>query len=392
MKILVISSVIPSPIKENENDILLKTADMHKHYKRDVEYSFVLVIPYANYLLSKISKRWHNYYKLRKQGTYLRGGYEVKVVGIPMYGNSVFRNLFFSRIGYYLNKRFLHKIITDFRPDIIHAHNVLVDSVLAFKLSKRFSIPYIITDRSIYLYKESRLVVNRLRKASAVISVNHRYKSITKDIIGKQKSHIIPHGIDQFFFDYNVDLNGTQSIHKIVTICNLLKLKNIDKVFQALDRIGGNFIYDIYGSGPDSDRLEQILSQLSIKNKVQFKGYLNHNDVPKILSEYDLFVMPSYPENFGRVFVEAMAVGLPIIGAKGAGIDGYFENGYAGYFVNIDEENELFEKLKLILSDQNMRKKMGENAKKAAREFSWDIIIDKVDSLYNLSISQKLSI
>ena len=128
---------------------------------------------------------------------------------------------------------------------------------------------------------------------------------------------------------------------KIVSLCRLLKWKNIDKVFLALEQLDGDFIYDIYGEGPDQARLQNILSTLKIRDKVHFKGYLAYQEVPETLVRYDLFVLPSFREMFGRVYIEAMACGLPVIGAKNCGIDGYIENGVQGFLVNHQDVDEI---------------------------------------------------
>ena len=56
--------------------------------------------------------------------------------------------------------------------------------------------------------------------------------------------------------------------------------------------------------------------------------------------------MPSFPETFGLVYVEAMSQGLPIIYTKGQGIDGYFEDGKVGYPVNTKDSNDIVKKLR----------------------------------------------
>src|SRR5690606_12469237 len=171
--------------------------------------------------------------------------------------------------------------------------------------------------------------------------------------VGKEKSYLVPHGIDENFFNFKADCKN--NVPKIVTICSLLQLKNIDKVLFALNNIKTDFEYHIYGDGPDHDRLLRELYKLDIKEKVKFFDRIEHDRVPGVLEKYDIFVMPSYPENFGRVFIEAMAVGLPVIGAQGAGIDGYIEHGVSAFVVNHNDVSELERVLKALILNDGLR-------------------------------------
>src|SRR5690606_1249079 len=121
---------------------------------------------------------------------------------------------------------------------------------------------------------------------------------------------------------------------KIVTMARLLDWKNIDKVLYALKNIGAGFTYDIYGDGPEFKHLERIVQESGLQDKVQFKGFVPYDLVPQTMAEYDLFVLPSYKEWFGRVYIEAMACGLPIIGSRRTGMDGYITEGEQGFLVD----------------------------------------------------------
>jgi len=384
MKVLVFSSVLPSLAKPKANDILLMSATKHSVYRSDVNYKFILLIPYSNWLLSKISEKWKSYYELRQSGQYVHSGHNISVIAIPMFGTNLLVNLILVKIGFLINKSKLMSIIRNFDPDIVHAHNVLIDSYIANKLYERFKIPFVITDRSIYKYFNSRKVVGWMTNAKAIISVNYRYKNISEKIVGKDKSYLIPHGIDEYFFDYNAARKNASP--KLITICGLWQLKNIDKVLYALNNIRGDFEYHIYGDGPDYDRLVGELDKLAIKGKVKFKGGIEHKNVPNTLVDYDVFVMPSYPENFGRVFVEAMAVGLPVVGAKGAGIDGYIQNGVSGFLVDHQNISELQNVLHGLLKNKDLREEVGMKGKDIAYKFTWSSVINQLDAVYNKAL------
>ena len=69
--------------------------------------------------------------------------------------------------------------------------------------------------------------------------------------------------------------------------------------------------FQIAGDGPEFDELKKLQSELRLEDKVQFLGF--RNDVPLLMKQSDLFVMPSLSEPFGIVLLEAMATGTPIV-------------------------------------------------------------------------------
>src|SRR5690606_32504327 len=110
-----------------------------------------------------------------------------------------------------------------------------------------------------------------------------------------------------------------------------------------------NFIFDIYGDGPEKEALEALVSKLGLSDRIFFKGYIANQILPEILIQYDIFMMPSYPETLGRVYFEAMACGLPVIGSVGTGIDGLIEDGVQGFLVDT-RDNGFNDKINSILS------------------------------------------
>ena len=69
--------------------------------------------------------------------------------------------------------------------------------------------------------------------------------------------------------------------------------------------------FQIAGDGPEFDELKKLHSELKLEDKVQFLGF--RNDVPLLMKESDLFVLPSLSEPFGIILLEAMATGTPIV-------------------------------------------------------------------------------
>ena len=98
-----------------------------------------------------------------------------------------------------------------------------------------------------------------------------------------------------------------------------------------------------------------------------------------IIGKMDIFIMPSFHETFGLVYLEAMTQGLPIIYTKGQGVDGYFKENSPGYSVNPYSIDDI--KNKIILTIENIQQ-LSANSLKHVGNFSWDIISNKYAELY----------
>ncbi len=388
MVILNISEVLPAPIpdKKRENDILLVTANKHKELYPEVKHVFVLLIPYVSWLTSFFYPKWKPHRALAQKGYYYINNKEkIYVLTTSMRGYSIPPlRPFLNWISYQRNKSSLCKLVNYYKPSIIHAHNVYNASNVAYRLSIKTKIPYIITSRNINSFSTDHQTSMFIKHAHAVININHIHKNIIDQLIPNTSSYLLPHGIDSFFFESSnlaARSNQSDTIH-IVSICRLLRLKNIDQTLFALSKIKYPFVYKIYGEGPEMNHLKSIVSQLNLTHQVHFMGHVEHHQVANVLAENDIFIMPSYPETLGRIYLEAMCLRLPVIAAKHTGMDGYIINGENGYLVDHKNVNDLKETLEFLMVNKEKRISTGKAAQSYSKQFSWEVIIEKLHAIY----------
>lgn len=380
MRVLNIASVLPSPLNEAENDIILKSALKHEQLFGS-DHLFVLVIPYSNSVLSYFSSRLSRANSLIKQGSYTLFGKDVIVVpNFTLRSNMVRESLY--PVSYMYSRRVLQAIVEKFRPDVIHGHSALASGYFTRRLSLDVSIPYVLSVRGIQQFFFQKKVIDNVFNADALISINFEHFKRVNEITSNSNHILLPHGVSSRFF-VTPEINRSPFPVKIVSICHLIKRKNLDLVIKALAAIDHDFEYHIYGDGEELGSLKRLVQYVGLENKVFFNGSISHEDVPSVLSKFDIFVLPSYPETLGRVFFEAMAAHLPIIGARAGGISGFineFENGLL-----VDHENlvELEKVLRRLISDSDLRRKIGDQAFEFAKQYSEDAVITKLDGIYN---------
>jgi teichuronic acid biosynthesis glycosyltransferase TuaC len=107
----------------------------------------------------------------------------------------------------------------------------------------------------------------------------------------------------------------------LVTVAHLVARKRHAVVLHALAELRGRLELDylVIGDGPGRRPLERLAAELGLAERVRFAGQLENERARAEVASCHLFVMPGVEEPFGVAFVEAMAAGLPAVGAKGEG-------------------------------------------------------------------------
>lgn len=370
MNILSISGVLPIPGIRIENDFLIPLYDSYKKLYANDNISFIL--PNKSNPLNRESVKVikHRYYSLN----------DFTVNIIPYLSTWRFQNLhsILAYSSFFLNKRFLKKYLKQNKIDIIHAEYIIPDGVLAYLIYKKFNIPFLLTTHKEERYFKSfisrNIAIKILRNAKYLTPLNFISDKLYRSF-GIEDTLVVPHGIDEIFFKHSCIYNEKDSVN-ILSIARLLDWKNIDKVLLALNQIftntHQNFTYTIVGVGPEKEKLLSLGSKLAISKHVRFIDRIEYENIPREMSKYDIFILPSYFETFGRVFFEAMAIGLPIICAKNTGIHGYFVEFEEGISVNHTDINDIADKLKMLIENSDLRKKIGIKGKKLVQKYTWE--------------------
>lgn len=388
MKILHITSILPAPLerKKNENNILIEIA---RNYQRRYPYdshSFILIVPYSCWFFSLFKKRWREYYNLIKKKKYETAGFEIAVVSRPGIRGDKYMKKIFATISFYMNRKLLYQIFQDYKPDLIHAHTLSGDSELAQIIQNKNGINYVASTRDL-----SEVTFQRIKKKNItpLRLLTHNKINLNKIVHHTDiPVYTIPHPVDAGFFIHK--LKPTGKTLKLVSIGRLITGKNFDKVIKALSNSSINYTYTIYGSGPMEGKLKSMIVSLGLEEKIHLKGKISHDLLMHQLRSFDLFVMPSAKETFGRVYFEAMASAVPILATRNTGIDGFIKNKKEGYLVNPSDINEIKACIEdyyyMQESDQN---KMKQYCMQVAEQANWQKILEQYREFYNINSKQQ---
>lgn len=141
------------------------------------------------------------------------------------------------------------------------------------------------------------------------------------------------------------------------------------------------------GDGPLEQDLKRKALEMGISDNIIFLGW--RDDLAKIISIYDIFVLPSLNEGMGRVLVEAMALGKSIVASNVGGIPDLIVHGKNGFLVPPKNPKELAKYIQVLLEDKDKREKMGLAGKEMAYNFTSERMVEKIANLYKKLLTQK---
>lgn len=146
----------------------------------------------------------------------------------------------------------------------------------------------------------------------------------------------------------------------------------------------------IVGDGPLREQLETATRQLMLDRAVVFTGI--RQDVFALLQTSDIFVLPSQErEGLGVALIEAMSVGLPVIGTDLGGIPEVIEDGENGFLVSPGSSEQLTEALRKLVADQALRTGMGLRGRQMYGEkFTMPKMIQQIETLYDQLLAEKI--
>lgn len=384
MRILSISGILPIPSIVKTNDFIFQ---IYSAYRRKFQTDDIVIINPVKYNFNPFTfiKRKSTLTNLDGKLTREISNFQVEI--FPYFSTWKLRNLhaFITSSIYIVNRHRIKMLFNDFRFDIIHAQYIFPDGMLAYLLSKKYGIPFILTthnERFYFYHKLSKwMAIKIMRKASLVIPINYSnylyYKSL-----GISNIEFIPLGFDESFIRPSKEISIGHV--NIFTVCSLIKLKNIDKVIIAFSKLASRYdvTFTIIGDGPERDHLLKLVKSLALEQNVKFIFHIPHNEIADEMYKHDIFIMPSYFETFGRVYFEVMAMGIPVICAKNSGIHGVFKEMEEGISVDHMNIEAISDALEYLISNPAERSRIGTNGKILVENYTWQNIAVNLQSKY----------
>ena len=314
-----------------------------------------------------------------------------------------FRLPLLRNLNLFLYKKQLMRLMEQYikaygMPDLIHAHCVYWGGYVAMHISKKYNVPFIITEHASFNYDKRTILSWRLPYLHAVVESASKFLSVSH-FLGKNirntcdvNYEVVPNIVDTNY--YLLQSKKSHSIIKrFVTIAELKPPKGIHLLIEAFSQAfkgQDDIILEIGGSGREENQLKNLAKQLGIEHQIKFLGMLSRSQVRDLLYRADAFVLPSLYETFGVVFIEAMATGLPVIGTRSGGPEEIIINDELGLLVEPGKVRELKEALIIMLKNITSGCYNSEIIRDyTVKNYSQDIVLKKLNAIYNEVLSEK---
>jgi glycosyltransferase involved in cell wall biosynthesis len=292
------------------------------------------------------------------------------------------------------------------RPEIVHAH-YWMSGLACLEGVSALQIPFIQTFHALGVVKRRHLrhldtspperipTESRLaRTADIVVATSAAEATELKRMsIPSQRIVVVPCGVDTEEFSPNgPSETRNPGLKRIVMVGRLVRRKGVDEVVHALTElpnvelvvVGGGSTFD-----PDVDRLRSLARRLRVEERVEFRGPMEHCDIPRVLRSADLVVCFPWYEPFGIVAIEAMACGRPLLVSSVGGLRETVLSGRNGVVVRPREVRSLATVANQLLQNSPRCLQISREGRQlAVRKYDWRHVVDKIMGAYQSALSR----
>lgn len=236
------------------------------------------------------------------------------------------------------------------------------------------------------------LMRRTLRQAKAII-VSDRVLVDETPLLREfeDKCHVVPFGIDTSVYDWpKIEPHHVNDRGRLVLACGrLVPYKGFDVLIRAA--VNRQFEVWIIGEGAERPRLEQLIAELGLGERVRLLGSVNDCERIKLMCLADVFVMPSVTnaETFGLVQLEAMAAGRPVVNtALDTAVPRVARHGMEAITVPPGNAEALGEAIDALISDPERRRRLGLSARaRAVSRYSATAFKAGMESVYRAAVA-----
>lgn len=286
----------------------------------------------------------------------------------------------------------LSKKLADSGVTHLHIHFGHVPTQIGMYAALHENIPFSFMVHANDLFQRPLLYQEKGERAAAVTTISvYNVKELVKQGVPKEKIHIVRCGINPEEFVF-LPKENIQEPFRVCVIARLVHKKGIDTLIEAIGRLKQNnqsVALEIAGTGPESEQLKALVSELALENEVKFVGRIENHLVSNWLAEQDLFVLPARVDRNGDmdgipvVLMEAMSQGIPVISTNISGIPELVIDGKTGIIVSPEDEAAVAASIHKICTDEESRKMLIENARKfVTDEFSVEVNTKRLMSVF----------
>jgi glycosyltransferase involved in cell wall biosynthesis len=283
------------------------------------------------------------------------------------------------------------------RPDLIHAFFGVPGGAVGMALKGLLHTPYVISFRGKDVHGgKSRnfggitgilktVSVPAWEAADALVANSSGLRDIARAVAPLAKVEVIPNGVDARRFT-PPQVPRAEGPIRILFVGRLEPYKGVDTLLNALAALKQQatkpFSLRIAGDGSLKAQLIADAQRMELGDSVEFMGWISADQIPQVYQSSDIFVLPSVVEGMPNGVLESMSTGLPSIASRVPGTEELITDGETGITFNPGDVESMTAALKSLIEDDEARARMGNAARMAAIERSWEKVAAQYAKIY----------
>jgi glycosyltransferase involved in cell wall biosynthesis len=279
----------------------------------------------------------------------------------------------------------LGRIISSFKPDIIHSWSTMASIYLSFSnlFSRKPLINAVLADAHPHLnFSDKHYLRVKLTTPFSDVFISNSEAGIRSYKTPADKSVCIYNGIDFNRFknlrsQENVEMemlgdrkNGRIVIAMMATFDERKDFSTFLNAAIKMSLINNRLVFLLIGGGPALAPMRNKVPREMLDNQIFFTG--KRDDIESLLQIIDIGVLMTNSENHGEgvsnSIIEYMASGKPVIASRGGGTDEVVRDHFNGFLIDPKDESQLIQKINLLINDRALLNSLGNNAHNWAQE------------------------
>ena len=262
--------------------------------------------------------------------------------------------------------------------DLLHAHMLPREGHAGRLLGRALGLPVALTVHGTDVFHYFipgqtpwKRNVENARRVDALMAVSSLLLSRVAPYRGEGRiSRVVQNGVDLSL----VPENEAPRPRAVISVGTLKARKCMDKTLEAFARLAdeyGDATLTIVGIGEMEQALRARIAELHLEGRVTLTGGLPHEEVLRRMAQSDLFVLPSWGEGYGIVYIEAMAAGCIAVGAENEGIADTITDGENGFLVPAGDTDAVERVMRAVFAHPEAYEALRARGMRDARELTW---------------------
>jgi colanic acid/amylovoran biosynthesis glycosyltransferase len=274
----------------------------------------------------------------------------------------------------------------------VHAHFAHAPASVAMYAARAAGLSFSFTGHANDLFHRRLLLKRKLSRAAFVSSISSWHCDLYQAVHRRSPVDypVVRCGVDTDFFSAAHSTRPDSNGSRVLTLCRLVEKKGVDTLIRAAHRLRQMKIdlqITIAGDGPLRAGLTEMTREFGLNNSIRFVGPVDSMNVPALMREHDLFVLPCRVDSAGDrdgipvVLMEAMACGMPVVAGDLPAIRELVRDGQTGILIDGGSVDDTALGICRLLNNPDLRRTLADAGRQIVlREFSLATNVDRLES------------